>query len=267
MLERSFFHIPKIGAQTEMDLWRQGCDSWQTFLDAPDRFRLGQASLEDALPFVEDSQAALLNGDGSYFAPILRLAEAWRAWPAFRDRAVMLDIETDGGQSGQAITIIGLSDREGFTGLVKGQDLEEFPDRIAEVPMIVTFYGAGFDVPMLQKRFPSVRFDRAIHFDLCFAFKKVGVKGGLKKIERDLGLDRSDETAGLSGLDAIRLWRMAQAGRDGALETLLQYNKEDVVNLWTLADICYERIERDTFLKAGLSELVGSTFERSHRLF
>ena len=174
------------------------------------------------------------------------MAEAWRAWPEFREKTVYLDIETDGGRSGSAITTIGLYDKEGFTGLVRDVDLGNFPDIISRYSMIVTFFGAGFDLPMLQKRFPHVRFDQ-IHLDLCPTLRKLGLRGGLKSIEKQLGLARGDDTDGLTGLDAIRLWRQHQRGHRTALETLLAYNREDVVNLETLAEYAYDRLKAASF--------------------
>ncbi len=45
------------------------------------------------------------------------------------------------------------------------------------------------------------------------------------------------QTEGLSGFDAIRLWwRYQDYYDDDALDLLLQYNKEDVINLKTLRE-------------------------------
>ena len=182
------------------------------------------------------------------------MAEAWRAWPDFRDRCVYLDIETDGGRTGSAITTIGLYDKDGFTGLVRHNDLGNFPDIISRYSMIVTFFGASFDLPMLQKRFGSVRFDQ-IHLDLCPTLRRLGLKGGLKSIEKQLGLSRGEDTDGLTGLDAIRLWRRYERGDQNALDTLIAYNREDVVNLEILAEHAYTRLKAASF-DAALSAVV-----------
>jgi uncharacterized protein YprB with RNaseH-like and TPR domain len=180
------------------------------------------------------------------------MGEAWRAWPEFRDRCVYLDIETDGGRSGAAITTIGMYDREGFVGLVRDVDLGNFPDLITNYSMIVTFFGAGFDLPMLSKRFPNVRFDQ-IHLDLCPTMRKLGYRGGLKSIEKQLGLARGEDTDGLTGLDAIRLWRQHERGDRKALDTLIAYNREDVVNLETLAEVAYRKLKAVTFDAASMA--------------
>ena len=75
------------------------------------------------------------------------------------------------------------------------------------------------------------------------------------EVEKQLGISRGAETDGLSGWDAVRLWREYQAGRDKSLETLVEYNREDVVNLERLAEIAYERLRGATLLGAGLGQL------------
>lgn len=213
----------------------------------------------------EDAVAALDGNDFPYFASALGSRESWRAWPEFRNRAVYLDIETDGGDTGDAVTTIGLYDGHRFTCLVRDQDLHEFPEIMSQYSMVVTFYGAGFDLPMLKKAFRGMEFPQ-VHLDLCFAFRQLGVRGGLKKIEKQMGIARGDDTDGLNGLDAIRLWREYQRGSDSALETLIEYNKEDVVNLETLTDILYQRMRRARLTEAGLSEFDSQTPEHNLRL-
>lgn len=253
MLERTFLHIPGVGAHTERALWSSGCHSWSDLASGIDRYSLGTAAKDDVSRHLDVSQKAFEEGQHQYFARSLGMSEAWRAWPDFRDRCVYLDIETDGGRSGSAITTIGLYDKDGFTGLVRDVDLGNFPDIISQYSMIVTFFGAGFDLPMLQKRFGTVRFDQ-IHLDLCPTLRKLGLKGGLKSIEKQVGLARGDDTGGLTGLDAIRLWRQHQRGHKTALQTLIAYNREDVVNLETLAEYAYTRLKAASFdSAAGLS--------------
>jgi len=62
------------------------------------------------------------------------------------------------------------------------------------------------------------------------------LRGGFKAVLRSLGIDR--ETEGLSGLHAIWLWeRYSQENDLSALELLLKYNRDDVVNLKQLKDL------------------------------
>ena len=252
MLRQTFIHIPGIGQETEAALWKQGCNDWQHLLENLDRFSIGSADREFVRKQLGSSLKSLETGRHQFFTHGLGLKEAWRAFPDFRSSCVYLDIETDGGQSGSAVTTIGLFDGQEYTCLVKGRDLENFRDIISRYSLIVTFFGSGFDLPMLQKRFQGLRFDQ-IHLDLCPTLRRVGIKGGLKKIEKELGINRGEDTDGLNGYDAVLLWRRYERlGDDAALEKLIAYNREDVVNLERLAEIAYERLQADTLEKAGL---------------
>jgi uncharacterized protein len=239
-------HIPGIGAATERRLWSRGCSDWDCLLGDLQNYSCGTADKGVVREELERSKESLAGRAHQYFQRTLGMGEAWRAWPEFRDSCVYLDIETDGGRSPSSVTTIGLYDGKEFTCLVKGENLENFRDLISRYSMIVTFFGAGFDVPVLQRRFRDLRLDQ-IHLDLCPTLRKIGYRGGLKRIERELGIHRSPETAGLSGFDAVRLWRRYDVlGDDRALERLIAYNREDCVNLERLAEIAYQRLERAT---------------------
>ena len=141
--------------------------------------------------------------------------------------------------------MIGLYDGISYVCLTKHDDLGSFPDLISHYSMIVTFAGAMFDLPQLQRQFGGLRFDQ-IHVDLVQPFRRLGVRGGLKKIEKDLGIERSEAIEGLSGYDAVRLWRRyRQLGDDGALERLVEYNRADTVNLERLAEESYARLRNE----------------------
>lgn len=230
----------------ERSLWEQGCDDWDCLLEHPDRYSFGTAARHDVLREIERSREHLREGIHQGFAKSLGIGEAWRAFPEFRERCVYLDIETDGTNGPDSVTTIGMWDGRRFECLVKGRDLEEFRDRISHFSMVVTFFGSGFDLPVLEQRFPGVAFDQ-IHVDLCPALRKIGYRGGLKRIERVLGIERAPEIEQLTGLDAVKLWRAYQwRGSERALETLIAYNRADVVNLERLAEFAYARLRRDT---------------------
>ena len=252
MLPQTFIHIPGIGSETEASLWKQGCNSWTHYLEDLSRFRVGSVDREFLRKQLHSSVHSLEMKRHQFFTKGLGQKEAWRAYPDFRKSCVYLDIETDGGQSGSSVTMIGLYDGKDFTCLIKGQDLENFRDIISQYNMIVTFFGASFDLPMLRKCFGNLHMDQ-IHIDLCPTLRRVGLRGGLKSIEKQLGICRSEDTVGLNGYDAILLWRRFERNRDdAALERLIAYNREDVVNLQRLAEVAYEQLQEQTLMKAGL---------------
>lgn len=185
------------------------------------------------------------------FAVTLPDKQAWRALPDFPSATCYLDIETDGGHAGDSVTVIGCYDGSTFDAFVRGENLESFRDYISRFSVIVTFFGTGFDLPMLRRRFPDIRWDQ-IHVDLCTAGRRIGYRGGLKAIEHTLGIQRSSETVGLTGFDAVRLWRSYQRGSDSALDQLVAYNREDTVNLKVLAEKFYPKL-RDQTLSGELA--------------
>ena len=101
------------------------------------------------------------------------------------------------------------------------------------VSALYTFNGSRFDVPFIRTRL-GVDLEKGLqHRDLMYDCWARGLYGGLKAVERALGVRRT--LPGLNGLEAVRLWYRYRAGRDeSVLRRLLEYNREDVLNLKTL---------------------------------
>ena len=140
-----------------------------------------------------------------------------------------LDIETTFSGS---ISVIGIYRPElGTVQLVGGgvRDLSLY-EALEGVRTLVTFNGSTFDLPVIRRRlYADLKHDFE-HCDLLYICRRKGLRGGLKKVEELLGIGRA--TAGITGWDAPRLWRRFEATGDRvALRTLLEYNREDVVNL------------------------------------
>ena len=77
------------------------------------------------------------------------------------------------------------------------------------------------------------------HHDLMLDCWKNNLYGGFKAVERQLGIDR--KLTEVNGYEAVKLWwRYVNDYDEDALATLLEYNKEDVVNLRTLRKGCYD---------------------------
>lgn len=242
MLERTFVHVQGIGAPTEQRLWRAGCESWRCFLDDPTAHPLPKARLAMTLDVVSRSPAALERGDWRFFRDRLPTRDHWRVLHSFPGRIAYLDIETDGGTEYENVTIIGVSDGTETRQFIRGENLLEFAEALDDVAVLVTFNGSAFDVPVLRNAFPRMKLDQ-LHIDLCHTLRRLGLGGGLKKIERILGIERSPETSGLSGRDAVTLWRQARWGSQEAMQILLTYNAEDVRNMIPLAQFAYSELE------------------------
>ncbi|MDY0375348.1 MAG: ribonuclease H-like domain-containing protein [Desulfobacterium sp.] len=232
MLNSTFHHIPGIGLKTEQSLWAAGLDHWDRLNDSTG-FSLSPRRIETLARHVDQSRQEMEAGNYAYFAERLPPALHWRFFPEFRNSMVFLDIETTGLEPWcETITTIALYDGTAILYYVKGENLDLFPRDIARYKTIVTYNGKCFDLPFIEHEF-GIRLDQ-VHIDLRYILKSLGFSGGLKRCERALGLDRG----GLDGVDgyfAILLWNDYARNRDRrALETLLVYNIEDVVNLETL---------------------------------
>lgn len=256
MIANSFCILEGIGEKKEQRLWKEGILTWDDFLGAdnlvifsPERKRLFDESL-----FRFQSELAARNA--GYFSRAVQRREQWRLFETFRNETVCLDIETNGLQpnSGGYATMVGLYDGYDYRCFVWGENLtmESLNRELRNYKCLITFYGAAFDVPFLQQTFRGIEFPMP-HFDLCFAAKRLGIRGGLKKLEHDFGIQRDDTVQGLDGYDAVKLWEQFRTGSSEALERLICYNREDTVNLMQMAPMLYDRLKHATGIEEYLA--------------
>ncbi|KAF5423087.1 MAG: hypothetical protein C5S41_08055 [Candidatus Methanomarinus sp.] len=242
MLTNSYIHIQGIGVATEKKIWKCGIRSWDEFKQNSGSTGLPESRIKVLLQGVNESQQRLKTKDHIFFAGALPKNEHWRAYRAFKDQTLFLDIETTGlAPWNSEITLIGVHGGGKTRVFIRGVDLEEFEDVLDNCKTLVTFNGARFDLPFIKYHFPQITFDQ-LHIDLMSPLRRIGLKGGLKHIETVLGISRSDGTAGLSGFDAVRLWYQYQRGSKEALDTLIKYNIEDIQNLETIIDMVYPKL-------------------------
>ncbi len=101
------------------------------------------------------------------------------------------------------------------------------------VTEILTYNGFRFDLPVIKR---EVKLDLKRFFecrDLMHDCWRAKLYGGLKRVEEQLGIERVSR--GIDGFMAMRLWeRFRVYGEEEALRALLQYNREDAVNLFHL---------------------------------
>lgn len=106
---------------------------------------------------------------------------------------------------------------------------------------LVTYNGKRSDIPFLKYNH-DVDF-KGKHKDLMFLGWKVGLKGGLKKIEAELGIGRDSGVCG--GSEAVRLWkRYRRHNCHKSLKKLLDYNREDVINLVEVEKVIDKRLDK-----------------------
>ena len=244
MIEHTFVMLKGIGPYHERRLWELGVTNWDSFLSAsslpgisPIRKRLYDAELVEATTHLQA-------GASQYFATALQGRDHWRVFKRFQSRALYLDIETTGEPPDTGdVTVVGMFCQGTMTTLVHGEALTgtALLDAFTSCDLVVTFFGTVFDLPFLQAKFPGLKCEKP-HFDLCFAARRLGLRGGLKQIEREVGIERPPELHGLDGWDAVHLWNEWRQGKHAALTRLLWYNEFDTRNLEPLAELLYAQL-------------------------
>ena len=147
-----------------------------------------------------------------------------------------LDIETTGLNRFYAdLTVIGLAFEKGRKieviqliehnlcerGLLKALD---------GVDEIYTYNGSRFDLPFIGAKLRVDLKSCFKHTDLMYDCWRNNLKGGLKAVEKQLSINR--RLQGIDGRMAIKLWyEYVNNHSQQALMILLDYNREDVINL------------------------------------
>ncbi|MXZ92101.1 MAG: exonuclease [Chloroflexi bacterium] len=146
-----------------------------------------------------------------------------------------LDIETTGFIGGYSYpTVVGIAiDFPGDWTVEQlvGEDITPAAiEHVLEgVTTIYTYNGGSFDLPFLAWK-PGIDLRRNFrHQDLMHDCHRANLYGGLKVVERRLSIKR--KLPDVDGRVAVDLWHKYQAGDKAALQTLLEYNLEDVENL------------------------------------
>jgi uncharacterized protein YprB with RNaseH-like and TPR domain len=169
----------------------------------------------------------------------LPASQSWRLFADFRASCAYLDIETTGMGPADVITTIALYDGRSIRTYIRGRNLPDFVRDVAAYSLLVTYNGKCFDVPIIE-RCLGCRLPQA-HIDLRHVLASLGVRGGLKSCERQLGLVRPG-LEDVDGFVAVLLWRRWKRRGDAkALEALLAYNVQDTVNLEALMVHSYNR--------------------------
>ena len=152
-----------------------------------------------------------------------------------------LDIETTGfSWSYCDLTVVGVGAVRGAQsrfGQLFGDQInaEGVLNLLEDVDELYTYNGSRFDLPFIERRLRLDLRRRFPHTDLMYKCWRRDLKGGLKVVETRLGIAR--RLADMNGYMAVRLWWNYVNENDlQALQTLLEYNREDVMNLHILRE-------------------------------
>lgn len=238
MIPNSFLFLPGVGPKREQTLWQSGITHWDHYPTTVPPRCIPSKRHGDHCTLLAQAQQALGERDLGTLATLIPKREHWRFWGPVAPKVACLDIETTGTYYGAEVTVVGVHDpeRNESRQLVSRVDLDaaSLHDLLSPFDLIVTFNGGGFDLPVLETHYPGA-VPAVPHLDLRTALSRLGYKGGLKRIETDLGIARPASVVGVDGYEAVLLWRRHRRGDPDALATLLAYNDEDIRNLAPLA--------------------------------
>ncbi|HLC85760.1 MAG TPA: ribonuclease H-like domain-containing protein [Candidatus Nanoarchaeia archaeon] len=240
MIKNSFIFINGITARREEKLWSSGIKTWEDFLNTKNI-----KGIPEKNKIAYDEQ--IINAKKLYFSNDAALykkfpsKEVWRLYNYLKDEAIFLDIEV--GKNYKDIIIIGLFDGINTKTIVKSYNLDNniLLNELKKYKLLITYNGSAFDIPALEKFF-NIKIEIP-HLDLKHSCLKLGLKGGLKEIEKLLNIKRPSNLYG-KPYDAYKAF-MASGDKE-YLELLIKYNEEDTINLKFIADYCYKILKERT---------------------
>lgn len=236
MIRRSFLFLRNIGRKTERRLWQHGIVSWRAFIDAAELPGIGGGMKVRHDCILRKAGRALINNDSSFFRGIMK-GEEWRLYWFFRDETVFLDLESFHDR--REPTIITLFDGFLEKVMVRGlnMDYRELGKALSHYKLAVTFNGCSYDLKVLERLGIGLAVP---HIDLRPLCRRVGLNGGLKRVERTLGIAREPLSSQIRAGEPLQLYRMWRAsGDEHYLRLLIDYNSTDASSLRQVMDLVY----------------------------
>ncbi|MFA6816242.1 MAG: ribonuclease H-like domain-containing protein [Lentisphaeria bacterium] len=229
----AFLHFSHIGRKRRGFLLKAGIDSWQELPECcPEELCGFQTLWNELWQEAVRYRQQIARGDWACIASAICSSERWRLLADCWKKVVYLDIETSGVDASSEVTTISCWDGKNLRLFLQGENLDDFLDYAETVSVFATFNGASFDMPKLCRCFHVPELFRGIHVDLRWVFYHAGWTGGLKSIEKQLGIQRPDDLQETDGLEAIDLWEEWRETKNvSARQKLLRYCAADTITL------------------------------------
>jgi len=230
--------LDSIGNKKQDIIYSGGIRTWQDFLDAK---KIPGISAKRKILYdlkIRALQKAIQERNIELIKKMLPRKDYWRLYHLMLDKTLFLDIETS--EYYGDITIIGMFSRQMDEPIIMvanhNLDEELFFRILSSHDIIVTFNGSSFDIPIIENFFR--RKISLLHIDLRHLCARLGLNAGLKVIEKMLGIERKHSCP-----DPVLYWDMWMATRsEEYLNKLVEYNKEDVMNLVHVMEYCVKQL-------------------------
>ena len=140
-----------------------------------------------------------------------------------------LDIETS--FEGE-ITVLGIYRDDSTIIQLVGREItrSNLLTSLKRIATIYTYNGSRFDLPIIKEKLDIDLDEYFATYDLMYDCWQRNLYGGLKKVEELLGIER--HLKDVNGWVAMELWdQYEKEDNKEALQLLLEYNREDILNL------------------------------------
>lgn len=252
LISNTFQHIKGIGAKKEIELWRSGVLTWDD-LEKKQNLQLSLFGNEAADSIFLSSKQAIDEDNVDFFSQHLSPQEFYRIALSFPYKTLFLDIETTGlSKYYDTITLVGWCMGKEYGVYIQGDSDEPLRQVLEKASIIVTFNGSLFDIPFLRQKMPELKIPQC-HVDLRFLSKRVGLSGGQKVIEAELGIKRKKSVANVIGETAPLLWYKYCWGDQKALKQLISYNHADIEGMKIIFDEAVKRLLRKNQIPTSIN--------------
>jgi len=255
MIKNTFFIFKGISKEKEKELWNKGIRTWEDFLKKDKIQGISKEKKQNYDLQIKKAIIKLEYEEHDYFIKLIPIKLHYRYYPIIKDELIYIDIESYGHTKSNEITIIGIGNGE-YTRIIRGDntDSSELKRILSKAKGIVTYNGRSYDIPILKKRY-RISFENKFIIDLKHLMQELEYKGGLKKIEEELGIKRQLSHKIMNG-DPINLWKAYKATEDNHfIELLAEYVEADVNSLPTIIEYAYNEYKKRYIMKNINAEL------------